>query len=677
MPTKPKTIPFGAPPIASTSAPAAPVSAPKTIPFGAPPITAPSSIPREPSALASMAKSLFTAPATIVARPFQAAAELAGASDTQVDEFTKKIPVVGGLIAPVPQGIADVKKDAGRAIQTVALGTGAPIAGGAAFGLGSSLEQGNDLASVDTAIQTAFGAAGGKALAWVGKPLFNAAGKVVGTITPKLLKSVAGYGTKAIQDFAEQNQLLGGIAAKPSAALARGAQAVDDKIGAAASSVTRATGNVLKEQFPGLDPVEHYKAVNEKDFLRPTTVNKAAYAKSTAIYNDAKSRGIDLEKMATKRGIIVDHLRDGNAYNTLETADALRDFNYEASKKIGRPAIKAAQQGVQRVPVADVRDQMIRKINDMPASQVEATDREGFIEAINKKYGPNGAEARAHPNGYNLEDLHDNRISRQQKGKYLPGQPASDAINAQRSREEGRVFGEIFDDNLPPNSPLIAFRKEQEANFRLADYLEKLHTKRVPQGIVGKSIRLFGRGLGGVIGSKVGGFPGFLVGSRGGDILFDSFETFPNPIKTAVLESLKAENPKAFRDLVAYIGQAEAERLARKALPGPGQTSFKEVPPTLFAGKKVSTTPIKNEAFDTADVANGKIKAPGTDRRLSSYMKKVENAGSADQQYFPNEDAIQMGPKPKSKKNLTDILFGDANSPENLAARRAAKKRKK
>jgi len=125
-------------------------------------------------------KSIVSPVATMIARPIQAGAELAGVSDQKVNEVTQKYGK--GWIAPTPQNGADLKKDFGRAVETVAAGLpgktiGATIAGGAAFGAGSSLEQGNDLISKETAKQAAIGGAAAGVLHTVGTALSNAFGK--------------------------------------------------------------------------------------------------------------------------------------------------------------------------------------------------------------------------------------------------------------------------------------------------------------------------------------------------------------------------------------------------------------------------------------------------------------------------------------------------------------------
>lgn len=81
----------------------------------------------------NFAKGLISAPATIVARPFQAVAALAGAKTEDIDKFD-----LGGIIAPTPKNTGDVIKDVGRGAETIALGVG----GGTAAGAGSSLLKG-------------------------------------------------------------------------------------------------------------------------------------------------------------------------------------------------------------------------------------------------------------------------------------------------------------------------------------------------------------------------------------------------------------------------------------------------------------------------------------------------------------------------------------------------------
>lgn len=203
-------------------------------------------------------KNLVGAPLTMLARPVQAIAELAGAKSEDVDRVTSKL--TGGLVAPVPQNSADVEKDVGRGIQTAALGLESPVAAGAALGAGSSLEQGNKLFSAQTAIQTALGGAGGKVLDLIGKPILDFAGKYIGKITPQTIIDVAGKGSKAIAEFAAQHEIL---PKEASNAINSGAKAIEsaadkpfEMIGQGLKKTGNAVVDLAKKEYPNLSLTE-------------------------------------------------------------------------------------------------------------------------------------------------------------------------------------------------------------------------------------------------------------------------------------------------------------------------------------------------------------------------------------------------------------------------------------
>lgn len=100
--------------------------------------------PKKDGVVKSVIKSLVGSPLTILARPFQAAAAIGGKTNEEIDAATKKIPVIGGLIAPTPKGAKDVGKDVLRAGETVAEGYMAVKGAGL---LAKSLRGGTALAS--------------------------------------------------------------------------------------------------------------------------------------------------------------------------------------------------------------------------------------------------------------------------------------------------------------------------------------------------------------------------------------------------------------------------------------------------------------------------------------------------------------------------------------------------
>lgn len=615
------------------------------------------SAPKE-SFLSSLAKGIFGAPATLLARPVQAVAALAGASNDQIDEFTHKIPLVGGLIADAPDTYTDVKKDVGRAAQTIALGTGAPIAGGALFGTGMSLEQGNDLFSSETAINAALGGAGGKVLGWVGKPLLSATGKVVGVITPQIIKDVAGRGAGAIQKFAAEHQLLGGVAAPASEKIAGGLQKVDDVIEGGVGKVFTGAKNVAQSQYPNASATQHFQNVNERDIVQPTKVSAPAYAKAKAVYDKATGQGIDLGKVASEQRVLHHEIAEGGKYNTADTVEQLRNSVYEAGGTKARPAIKIASYETPRVPNEKIHTEMRRRVDELPATEADAEEKAAMIKAIDRRYGDTSAAAKAHPDGYDLTNLHDNRIRAGKNGHYVPG--VSDlptTAKAKLSRLEESVFRDTFDKAAPKELKIDEFRRESQKILTLADYLEKLHMKKVPEGVTKKAVRLFGRAVAATVGGKVAGFPGAILGSQYGDMLFGTFEAFPSPIKVSILNRTMREEPEAFKAIVNYIGVKEAERLLQKKLPAAGATAFKAAEPTFFTTPGGKSTTIKGEAFDIGNVDSGKIKAPKSGRKIADYLRQVDEA-NFDPTYTPDKElpVIKMGPKKKSPRNLNDIF---------------------
>jgi len=633
------------------------------------PVSGKTEIPKEPSALASFAKGIFSAPATLIARPVQAIAELGQLATTgQVDPeainaATKKVPLFGSLVAPVPENFKDVKKDVGRAAETVALGSGAPIAGGALFGAGSSLEQGNDLFSTKTAFDAALAGAGGKALELIGKPLLNGAGRVVGTITPQTLKDVAAGGAGAITKFMADHELLGGIAAKPSAAIANGLQGVDTTIGKGASAAGRTVRDTLAKEYPNLNPVQHYLNVNKADLARPTTINEPGYANATAIYNDAKAHGINLEDVGNERGVQHDKLiGDSGKYNTKDAVRQLEKKVYTDWNKPYRAAIREAEGETQRVPVQEVKEALIRKVANTPDSVYGVEEKSKLIDDIEKKYAPDSATGKARKHGYTLTNLHDSRIEAATRGKYKPGKEAPPTQEKARlARLEESTFRDLFDSRAPKDDEFTDMRREFEKNFRLASYLRALHGKKVPAGITKKAVRLFGKALGASLGGNVGGFAGFLAGGQLGDALFKGFDAVPNPLKGAVLDRLEIEEPAAYSALKEHLGAMEVARLQRKALPAMGESAFGKKAATMHVTPKGTVVPDKDEAIDLTAVEQGRAKAPRSGRTEADRRKLIQYIQENGQgPYVPASElpGIRAGKGPRRRETLPVIQAG-------------------
>lgn len=193
-------------------------------------------------AVGNFAKAATEPVATMLARPYQVAHELIG-GETDPEKLAQ-VPglssIYGGF--PIPNSAGDVGKDVGRGVETAAFGLN-PVAGGAAFGLGGSMEAGNSILSPQTALRTGAGALLGK-VAEVAAPY---AGKFIGAVTPKFIKNAAGAlgeaaepTVNAVSDFAKNTKILPDFASN---AINKGADFINQTPGI--------IGGLIKSQYGG------------------------------------------------------------------------------------------------------------------------------------------------------------------------------------------------------------------------------------------------------------------------------------------------------------------------------------------------------------------------------------------------------------------------------------------
>lgn len=519
---------------------------------------------QKPGWAGEMVKSIVSAPATMIARPFQAAAELAGASSEDVNKFTKDIPVLGKVIAPVPENFADVKKDVGRGVETVALGMG-PISGGAAFGAGSSLEQGNDLLSAETLLQTVVGAGAGKILSKVGGPIFDKAGNVIGAVTPKFLKDLALKGAGAVEKWAAEQELLGGIVKPLSEKIATGSKAIDTEVGKLFTGGKGKIGEAVTSQYPGLSKEniqKHYEIVDRKDLIKPTTVPGTTYREATNIYKDAKNRGVELGKVASDNKIYTTDLQVDGKWTTQDAVSALRKETMGISHDLIRPALEIAEPGVERIPLSKIKEDMIANIKNIPKTHITDAERQKLISNITNEFSPGSAADIAHPNGYSLTDLHDNKISTSNNVIYKTLAPTiQDNLSNTYYKTQSKVFKKLLEKTAPPELKIDLLNKEFEKRFILADYLEKLNGKKVPTSLFQKAAKTGGKIAGATLGGSTGNIFGAFGGYHAGALAMDTFINASNPVKTAYLRSIEKTQPEIFQAFKDYFGENNITKL--------------------------------------------------------------------------------------------------------------------
>jgi len=524
--------------------------------------------------LMGMVKGLLSAPATLVARPVQAAAELMGASAEDVNKYN-----LGGLIAPVPKTYGDVTKDIGRGIQTVALGTGTPLAGGAAFGLGSSLErQGSDVFSIpgatSAAFETALGMGAGKAIDFIGKPILNATGKVIGKIVPEDLIKVANKGTTAIQKFAAEHQLLSGAVAPLSEKIATKAQAFDTGVNTLATKAGTGAKKLFQSQYPGTTEKaiqKHFEDIEVGRLMEPATVSGKTYNKSADVLKNAQKQGVDIVKTLKQNKVYADeHIVDGK-FNTQDVADALADEAKGGGAEFLRPALAEAEQGVQRAPISEVRNRILTKISKIPNTQLSPTQKLDFAKRVAKEYADDSVTAAMYKDGYSLTNLYDSKLqtssSLYKEPKMGGVQSISDSLMGKQKKIESDVFGDILKETAPKELGLDAYFKAQQAKFITANYLRTLDGNKAPQTLFQRGVRRASQLAGATTGASVAGPFGMFSGYQFGGIAADTFANMSNPVKLAYLRSIGKTQPEIYIIMKEYVGAKQTERLLRNALP--------------------------------------------------------------------------------------------------------------
>ncbi len=494
----------------------------------------------------------------------------------------------------------------------------------------------------------------GKALELVGKPLLNAAGKVIGTITPKTLQDVAAKGSEAVANFMSHHEILPGAAKEMVAKIPAAAQKFDEGVG----NLFKGTGNkaagAIQSQYPGLtkeNVANHYATIEVDRLMQPTKIAGPTFKGATEVATDASKRGIDLKKLAADNKIYAsDHIVDGK-FSTADTVGALRDEAMNGGKEILRPALAAADPSVQAIPVAQVRNEMLSRLNKIPDARLSPEQKLKFAQNIAKEYGDGSVTAASHPNGFNLTNLYDSKLQTSSglyKGNTL--QSISDSLTSQQKQLESQVFGDLLKKNAPKELGLDRYFKAQEGRFVLANYLESLNAKKAPQSLFQRAVKKTAQLAGATTGANIGGPFGMFSGYQFGGIMADTFANASNPVKIAFLKSIGKSEPEIYSIMKQFTSDANVAKGMRQALPGAGETTAAN--PTLFVTPKGKASPIASEARDVAAVESGKVKTSSSKgsakgkRPLSDYYYTKEGE-------MPVIDAGKKGPKKKS--NLPTI----------------------
>jgi len=475
------------------------------------------STPNESFSVGGLVKGIVSAPATMLARPFQAAqsaVQLAGmdikgneAKAKQLSDEAYRLVISartapesekaairakaqelnnqaiaiaqklgeganwkpssggpGGLIAPAPENASDVLKDVGRGIQTVSLGLTAPgtiLASGAGFGLGSSLErQGSDIFTLEGAKSAAFETALSMLLAkGMSKALASEiAQKViskVGNFVPKSASDLTSKVATTVDDFMKGHEILPQAGRDAVSKITSGAQAFDTAVNKTASSLWSGTKNVIGSQYPGATEkiAKSYEQKEVDRMLKPTKEAGSTFNKSSEVYKDAQRRGIDLEKTLKDNKIYASEYVSDGKFDTKDVADAIKDEAISGGAEVLRPVLREASPSVQRVPISEIRNKIIDKVRSARPADLSPAQKLKLIKEISEEYADDSVTAALYKRGYDLENLYDSKLQTSSK---LYREPKGGGVATQSdalTSQKKGIESKVFGDLLVERSP--------------------------------------------------------------------------------------------------------------------------------------------------------------------------------------------------------------------------------
>lgn len=438
--------------------------------------------------------------------------------------------------------------------------------------IGQTFKSGADqinqsLANRDTIAKQAGGGLGGDVAA-AGATLGHIAGTVAGTaggligsaISPLLSDSIKGkLGDaasyidskvqsipgmtpeihKSLGDVFNALTLEGGKEAEPS--VTETAQKVGDVTDNAISKTVDTagkTGEALQNKL-----VEGA----QKDWAKPTTVNKPTYSKATDIYKNAANQGHDISKTLVDNKInLSDHIENGN-YNTADTADKIRQDASKTSNELLRPSLEKANDVTPKTPVSEVISNAKDSISKDKSLTIETKNK--LLEKIDET---GKALKQEHPRGLSLTDLHDEKIVRGLNSKMSPVGDISTNLEAQKNNAFRDSLKTLVEQKAPKDIPVKEFNAELQKQYQTADYLDALHNKKVPVSLGGKIAQAGAKYAGAALGS-IGGVPGEFAGYHLGGMLENLMKNAPGKIRDSLLGNLEKTNPEAFSKVQQYL----------------------------------------------------------------------------------------------------------------------------
>lgn len=249
-----------------------------------------------------------------------------------------------------------------------------------------------------------------------------------------------------------------------------------------------------------------------------------------------------------------------------DTTDVARTLTTDAVKpyeEILTKQLKVVQQGQPLTNISELRQPIIDSLNSTKGITPDV--QENLISIAKNKLS---ALERKYPKGIPLDQLNVEKGNFWKATKFDMTKPLDPQVNYQIGTAiKDLIETKAGDANVKELNGVLA------NYYKAGKFLSGLEGK-VPKLTVGQKItRGITKTVATVAGSKMfgieGGIGGFLLSKSVSHLM----ENSSNPLKAFILNNLKEVNPKAYDEAIKWLGEQEAQRLSRLALPSPNMTA--------------------------------------------------------------------------------------------------------
>lgn len=329
---------------------------------------------------------------------------------------------------------------------------------------------------------------------------------------------------------------------------------------------------------------DFYKKQSIADWKKPATIVKPGFSKATQIFKNAASKGNNIPETLVDNGLkLSDNIQDGK-YATADAASQLRDDAGKLSNDLIRPSLETASYSTPKVPVSKIITNAKEAI--MNDKSITPGDKITAVSKLNKEAS---ALSEKYPDGMNLVEMHDDKITYSKNAGHNPIGTRSDNLTANTNNAISNSMMKAVEKYAPADVPVHEVNAELTKRYQAANYLQELNGKTVPKGLGAKIAQTTAKVAGAVAGESLGG--GLLGGVGGyhlGGMIEKFIENASNPIKAHFLNNLQSTNPEAFAKIREYLGTKEMDRIMIKQLPSPTALGTDKNPHIMGPEKKTT-----------------------------------------------------------------------------------------